>query len=450
MAFNLLDLFGPTAVNRLLAPAQNTNGVQNMLLSRDTPQDPSAMPGAGMPQTAENIPVPLPRPSEGPALDPLTVASVQGPAPSPTQGVQTAQAQQQPSGMFGSLFTPDRKAMLNDFFLGLAAGATPQQSLALGAASVGQGSKGRKTTNQTVQWLKGRGLGDQEAAFLANNPAGLSDYLKSVYAAQKNQGLLNVGKGATLYDPASGKWITPPEGAAGSAQDEYGLNPIYGKDADGNIVALQPGKHGSVNQLKFPDGVTITPPVQQTDLGTSVQFRDKFGNVIDDQQKDIRGKASQEVLGKQEGGMEAAAPADYQSAQNALDTIDTIRKDPNKAWGTGASSWFNSIPGTPGRDFQNKVNAAKSGAFLTAIQQMRGLGSLSDAEGQSATKAVNRLDTATSEEEFNSALDDYEKIVRQGQTRAASRMKGVQPPAPVSAPATANTTSSGVKWSIEP
>ncbi|MDK4703901.1 hypothetical protein PH562_16745 [Rhizobium sp. CNPSo 4062] len=417
MAFNLLDLFSPAAMNRLINPNPIGAQPQNMLVSRDIPQDP---------QISQSFPLPAP------AVDPQTTAAVQAPAQQPVAGTQVASsAPSSPSFLdkYKQFWDSDRGSRLRDMFAGWAMGSTPQQSLALGAAIMSANSKERTAKNQTLAWLKGRGVSDDEATFLSGNPTALADYLKNVYAAQRNQGLLNVGKGAALYDTASKQWITPPEGAAGS-QDEYGLTPIYGKDAQGNIIALQPGKHGTVNQLKLPDGVTITPPVQQTDLGTSVQYRDKFGNVVDSQQKDIRGKAAQEVLGKQEGGMEAAAPADYQSAQNALDTIDAIRRDPNKGWGTGASSLFNSIPGTYGRDFQNKVDAAKSGAFLTAIQQMRGLGSLSDAEGQAATKAVNRLDTSTSEQEFNSALDDYEKIVRQGQARAAARMKNAPQQAP--------------------
>lgn len=86
------------------------------------------------------------------------------------------------------------------------------------------------------------------------------------------------------------------------------------------------------------------------------------------------------------------------------------------------SSILNNIPGTGGYDFQNLVDQAKSGAFLTAIQQMRGLGALSNAEGSTATQAVTRMNTATSEEAFLKALDDYEKIIDQGIARAQSRM----------------------------
>jgi hypothetical protein len=82
---------------------------------------------------------------------------------------------------------------------------------------------------------------------------------------------------------------------------------------------------------------------------------------------------------------------------------------------------------------------------------MRGLGSLSNAEGGAATAAVTRMNTATSEEAFNAALDDYEKIIRQGMARAEARIQQsngqVQTPPGMQAP---GATSNGVKWSIEP
>jgi hypothetical protein len=59
---------------------------------------------------------------------------------------------------------------------------------------------------------------------------------------------------------------------------------------------------------------------------------------------------------------------------------------------------------------------------LTAIQAMRGLGSLSDAEGAAATRAVARMDTSTSRKAFDEALSDYEKIVKQGHNKAAKRL----------------------------
>jgi hypothetical protein len=126
---------------------------------------------------------------------------------------------------------------------------------------------------------------------------------------------------------------------------------------------------------------------------------------------------------KAEAGMDIAAPADIVVADRTLSYIDEVRNHPGRGAGTGATSVFNFIPGTSGKDFQNRVDQLKSGAFLSAIDEMRGMGSLSNAEGQTATAAITRMDTATSEKEFNAALDDYERIVKLGRERAQKRLK---------------------------
>lgn len=135
----------------------------------------------------------------------------------------------------------------------------------------------------------------------------------------------------------------------------------------------------------------------------------------------------QKQLGDAQGKKEAAAPSDISAADNALDLVNSIRSDPNRQAGTGFSSVVqNRVPATPGYDFQAKVNQARSGAFLTAIQQMRGMGALSNAEGQTATDAVTRMDTALSEPAFLEALGDYERIVQKGRATAESILRGPQ------------------------
>jgi hypothetical protein len=146
------------------------------------------------------------------------------------------------------------------------------------------------------------------------------------------------------------------------------------------------------------------------------------------------GKQAQEEIGTAQGKAAAAAPGDISTADSALELLNSIRNDPNREAGTGVSSVQNMIMATPGYDFQNKVDQAKSGAFLTAIQQLRGMGALSNAEGQTATSAVTRMNTATSEGAFMEALNDYERMIMKGRTTAQQRLQAApnaQPATPV-------------------
>lgn len=212
----------------------------------------------------------------------------------------------------------------------------------------------------------------------------------------------------------------------GGGGDEYGLNPVWLKNEKGEWMLVQPSKSGSAPRpMQFPEGYTPAPPTRTLDTGTGFETVPTRGAPVPmgaPIPKDIRGREIQEAVGQSEGKAIASAPADMQAAEEALNIVDQIKVNPYLERGTGLSSYGNSVPGTGGYDFQNLVDQAKSGAFLTAIQQMRGLGQLSNAEGQTATAAIARMDTATSKEAFMKALDDYERVIRKAYDKAAGRI----------------------------
>ncbi len=321
--------------------------------------------------------------------------------------------------------------MLLQSGIGLLSGATPQEQIAgaaLGVANV-------RKQNKTMDFL--RKIDPTLSQAVDSGAISPGDAYK-LYAQQKleaqkpRNNFMAVGK--NLYDTQTGQWVSPPAGAAAEAA-EYGLAPVYGTDAQGRTVLGQLSKDGTFRQTHLPDGFTPTPGISNIDTGTGTRtINNRTGAIISETPKDIAGAAAQKEIGQASGAAEAAAPGDLQAAVNAKALVADIRNDPYLGWGTGFSSYGNSIRGTGGHDFQNKVDQAKSGAFLTAIQQMRGLGALSNAEGDAATRAVTRLNTSTSEKEFVSALDDYERIIDQAMARAQGRMgdrtlKGPQPTA---------------------
>lgn len=212
---------------------------------------------------------------------------------------------------------------------------------------------------------------------------------------------------------------------AGSDETFFG-NPVPFKDAQGNIRYGQIGNRGTFRPIDLEEGSSFAPTTRSVNTGTEMLTVGPGGEILDrvpiNNEQAAADRARGSTLGQTVAEREMSAPSEIQSGQNALDLLGAIRNDPYLRRGTGGTSVFNRIPGTGGYDFANKVEQAKSGAFLTAIQQMRGLGALSNAEGSAATAAITRMDTATSEEAFKSALDDYEKIVRQGIDRAQGRL----------------------------
>lgn len=210
-------------------------------------------------------------------------------------------------------------------------------------------------------------------------------------------------------------------GANDSAK--YGFTPIPVVDGNGNYQLIQPGSDGTPNVMQLPEGYRYDPSAvaQQKAYGTEV--------------------------GKGIGGQAASAAGDINSANMALDLIGQIKSSPELGWATGATALLNKVPGTGRYDFQALVDQAKGGAFLNAVQQMRGLGALSEAEGKAATAAIARMDTSQTKEGFLKALQDYEEIVRRGAAKAEARASGNTSLNPTGM--SVNSTSSGVQWSIE-
>lgn len=338
--------------------------------------------------------------------------------------------------------------MLAAISQGLLSGQTGSQQLGNAMTGALQARQGIQQRNKTMEFLaQSPEISQMVQAGVISPQDGLKAYLQQQAETRKAQDPVNRYKavGGSLYDVQSGDWISPPAGAPGT--EEWGLSPVWGKDASGKTVLGQISKTGRFKPLDTGD-FTPTPGISNIDAGTSVISRNsRTGEVMAQTPKDLAGAEEQKAIGDARGKSRASAAGDFQAAQNALSLVQDLKTDPNRQWGTGKTSMGNRIPASPGYDYQNKVDQAKAGAFATAIQQMRGLGALSNAEGDVATRAVTRMDTATSEEAFMDALDDYEKIIRQGMERAARLMDqgGQQQPAQGGG----NRTATGVQWSID-
>ena len=180
--------------------------------------------------------------------------------------------------------------------------------------------------------------------------------------------------------------------------------PIPYDMGNGRVGYGIPMEDGSFRPVEIPEGAQFISPFDkafQTSSGTA------RGKIVTEQ--------------------ELSAPSDIAAADQALGLLDQITSHPALERGTGFTSLGNAIPGTAGYDFQNLVEQAKSGAFLTAIDQLRGMGALSNMEGQAATAAVTRMDTATSEEAFLKAVQDYRNIVDAGRQKAMARSRQTAP-----------------------
>lgn len=110
-----------------------------------------------------------------------------------------------------------------------------------------------------------------------------------------------------------------------------------------------------------------------------------------------------------------------QDVANSIQLIDNLiaSKGFNNAIGP-VQSRLPTVRGSTA-DAEAMLNQIKGVAFLDSIQEMRGLGALSNAEGDAATRAATRMQSATSEQGFREAAEDYKAIMSQGLARMQAK-----------------------------
>lgn len=204
------------------------------------------------------------------------------------------------------------------------------------------------------------------------------------------------------------EWMRSKRGGAG----EYGMTPIWGVDAEGKTTIGQLGKGGVGTLAQFPNGFTPANKPIEVDAGTETilldpQTRQPIGRVP----KNVAGVAAQREAGTAAGQAQVALPAAESTASTMKQYIAQLRDHPGRDKATGPI--VGRLPPMAGEayDFNQRFEQVKGQAFLKAFESLRGAGSITENEGQAATKAISRLDRATSKKEFDAALDDLEEVV---------------------------------------
>ena len=95
----------------------------------------------------------------------------------------------------------------------------------------------------------------------------------------------------------------------------------------------------------------------------------------------------------------------------------------NTKIGTASGKAMSVVPGTEAYDFNALVDQLKSQQFLQNIQNMRGMGALSDAEGKKINDAIAVLDRNMSPSAFKNALGTIESTMNRAQNRLAAKGK---------------------------
>lgn len=77
--------------------------------------------------------------------------------------------------------------------------------------------------------------------------------------------------------------------------------------------------------------------------------------------------------------------------------------------------------GTPGADFKAYYDQVQGGAFLEAVQRMKGTGAITEIEGTKATAALLRASKAQTPDAFRNAMSEFRDIIQTGMDMAATK-----------------------------
>ncbi|MDM7852369.1 hypothetical protein [Pseudochrobactrum kiredjianiae] len=375
--------------------------------------------------------------------------------PMPTHSTSQAMPAQPPQSKSGGFFNglskfgeSDFGQRLGDMMLGWGMGGTMQDSLSKGSQMIAAGNQDRKTKKtqfSTAEWLKNKGMDEEEAKYVAGNPQALNAYLVAMRKGVDPTQALQQRKMELEINKLENPQLSPSDQLArekfeweknnGGGTTEYGLAPQYGTDENGNPVIMQLGKNGSAIKTPLPDGVTLSKEPIRVDAGTSTVLLDP----ITRQQIGVIPKNNAEAAeatadGKAKSEAKAALGGIEQNANQMLATIQSLEDDPKLDGMLGpVSSRMWNVSGDANR-VQSKMDQINGQTFLQAFNSLRGGGAITDAEGAKATQAFARLNAAQNPKDYRDALAELRGIVNAGVSRAKNAANGGGSGAPATPP----------------
>lgn len=182
--------------------------------------------------------------------------------------------------------------------------------------------------------------------------------------------------------------------------------------------------------------LTASTAVRGQDIGASTQRRGqdisastqvRGQNLTDTRQREANAvsaataglnqqRLQSELQDKDSGREQAMASYD-----TAISTLDRLAKHPGFTETVGAT-WRPGqrfVPGSNAANFDAELAAFKAQTFLPMVQQLKGMGALSDAEGKKLSEAVGALTISMSEGAFKESVDRIKTDLKAAKDRSA-------------------------------
>lgn len=233
--------------------------------------------------------------------------------------------------------------------------------------------------------------------------------------------------GHTFFDGKEWKHVTKPKEPTEKLQLTE-IPSADGKTAQKAIVNLETGEQRTIGK---PYAVKSQVPNINVQTGGAARGKPPAGyryTAEGDLEPIPGGPAAQKVV--------TAAKAQEGAVQSITTAIEAARgllSHPGRKSSTGFSSITNAaaIPGGAAKTFLNDLDTFKSQMFIPMVQQLKGMGQLSDAEGKKLLAAVGNLETTSSEGAFvanlNKVIRDLEGTLQRASQPISEGPTGKQP-----------------------
>lgn len=284
----------------------------------------------------------------------------------------------------------------------------------------------------TYAALKARGVSDADARAAVTNPEFMKAILPSAVPKfdQFNNGPVYGG-----FNPATGRVTV--QGAVpkfeklspGETGGEYtptlpGANLPAAPPPNDPTMSIPPRQVAAANAPGSAAPMTPTP-VQTTPIPRAAGgFRPltSGGSVVQNEADKAEGKA--------QGEARHAYPETVATIASTIENVRKLKDHEGTEWNLGVArpvGWLASNLGAEmSSDFRARLEQVKSRVWMSSVQQLRGMGALSNAEGSRVEQAAARLQTTQNPKVFKESLEEIEQTLTAGLTRAKLQAFGQQ------------------------
>jgi len=142
---------------------------------------------------------------------------------------------------------------------------------------------------------------------------------------------------------------------------------------------------------------------------------------------DLAKQAAQDKKDEKQEKRDQALETQYQTMQSMKDKVNEVRSHEGRMSGLTSYNPLQNVRGTSQYGFMANVGVLKSQAFLSQVQQMRGLGALSNKEGAQVANALAAIDPGLSYAEQEKQFDYINKKMDQGMENIKRIQRGEKP-----------------------